>query len=82
MKYFKMKELVTVKLDVSKYGVTDTYDKGTHEGFNFYRKIGNQFDYITSRIGNNPVLVAVTKNQFKAWKNETFVALPTKVVIK
>lgn len=48
----------------SKYGI------GVKEGVGhtFYMVKGTKLDYITFQDGDNPVLVAVTKQQYNIWR--------------
>lgn len=63
-----------ISLDLSQFGkgLPGGFNGQKEKGFSFFELSSNK--YITSRITNEPILVAVTESQFKKWKEKKIVA--------
>ena len=70
-----------VRLDPSKpRGLARGMEGEIRSGFEFYRKEGKTLHFITIAFGQEPVITAVTEDQFRLWKG--VVAIPMSRIYK
>ncbi|MFH0780282.1 MAG: hypothetical protein V1928_05535 [Parcubacteria group bacterium] len=65
-----------------KVGFGERKEGAVKNGYSFFELFktekGIKESYITSQVGDSPVLTAVTKKQFNLWKNKNIIARPVK----